>query len=227
MDRESPGDPGEPGGGEPSGLRGPRDEDRLYREAEGALMAGRPAEAVPGYRELLRLDPRHIEGRVGLARALDALDEPERAADVLSEGIALAPEQTELLVQRGALLGRMRRFPDGEADLRRVLKLHPAHAPAQFELGLLLWRKGLAFEAAELFQRSLALQPDRPAAYFYLGDSLNRTGDFAGAVAALDRALQMDPSDRRAAHLMGRVLDRMGRPEEAHAMYRRAQGATE
>ena len=227
MHRESPGDPGEPGAADVPLARGPRDEDRLYREAESALTGGRPADAVPVYRELLRLDPRHIEGRVGLARALDAVDEPERALDALSEGIALAPEQTELLVQRGALLGRLRRFPDGEADLRRVLKLHPAHAPAQFELGLLLWRKGLAFEAADLFQRSLALQPDRPAAYFYLGDSLNRTGDFAGAVTALDRALQLDPTDRRAAHLMGRVLDRMGRPDEAQEMYRRAQGASE
>jgi tetratricopeptide (TPR) repeat protein len=225
MHRESPGDPGEPGAADVPAPRGPREEDRLYREAEAALMAGRMADSVPHYRELLRLDPRHIEGRVGLARAYDALEEPERALDALTEGIGLAPEQTELLVQRGALLGRMRRFPDGEADLRRVLKLHPAHAPAQFELGLLLWRKGLATEAAELFQRSLALQPDRPAAYFYLGDSLNRTGDFAGAVSALDRALQLDPSDRRAAHLMGRVLDRMGRPDEAQVMYRRAQGS--
>ena len=140
---------------------------------------------------------------------------------VTRPGVYFNP-QTEVLVVRGAIFGRLRRFPEAEADLRRVLKLHPAHAPALHELGLVLLRKGLAAPAAEMFQRSLSLQPDRPAAYLHLGEALNRAGDLPAAAAALERALQLDPTNRLAHNTLGRVLDRLGRPDEAEALYRKA-----
>ena len=107
-----------------------------------------PAQAIRHYRELLELEPVHIEGRLHFARLLDRLEEANEAVDVLSEGLRRAPDQTEFLVLRGSILGRLQRYREADADLRRVLRLHPSHAPAQFELGLLLWRRGLVQEAA-------------------------------------------------------------------------------
>jgi len=201
---------------------GPSD-DSLSRTAAAAWQEGRYRDAAAAYRDLLARDPRLVDARLGLARALEAADQPEAAVAALGEAIDLAPDQTEYLVVRGAILGRLRRFPEAEADLRRVLKLHPAHAPALHELGLLFLKKGLAAPAAEMFQRSLSLQPDRPAAYLHLGEALNRAGDLTGAASALQRALQLEPSSRQALNTLARVLDRMGRPDEAEALYRKAQ----
>ena len=203
----------------PSGGRG---EDALVQAASAAWGEGRYRDAAAAYRELLARDPRLVDARLGLARALEAADQPEAAIAALGDAIELAPDQTEFLVIRGAILGRLRRFTDAEADLRRVLKLHPAHAPALHELGLVFLRKGLATPAAEMFQRSLSLQPDRPAAYLHLGEALNRAGDLPAAAAALQRALQLDPTSRQAHNTLGRVLDRLGRPDEAEALYRKA-----
>ena len=201
-----------------------REEERLVRDALAAWDAGRFRDAAAHYRTILSRDPRQVEARIGLARALEADDQPEAAIATVTEAIELAPDQTEYLVVRGGILGRLRRFPEAEADLRRVLKLHPAHGPALHELGLLLLRKGLAAPAAELLQRSAALQPGRPDAYLHLGDALNRAGDLRGAVVALERALELDPSNRHTYNVLGRVLDRLGRPGEAETLYRRAQG---
>jgi protein O-GlcNAc transferase len=201
---------------------GPNDE-RLSQSATVAWQEGRYQDAAAVYRELLARDPRLVDARLGLVRALEAADQPEAAIAALGDAIELAPDQTEYLVIRGSILGRLLRFADAEADLRRVLKLHPAHAPALHELGLLFLRKGLAAPAAEMFQRSLSLQPDRPAAYLHLGEALNRSGDFAGAATALQRAIQLDPSSRPALNTLARVLDRLGRPDEAEALYRKAQ----
>ncbi|HEX6643154.1 MAG TPA: tetratricopeptide repeat protein [Gemmatimonadales bacterium] len=201
-----------------------RDEERLVREALAAWDAGRFRDAAAHYRAILSKDPRQVDARIGLARAFEADDQPEAALATLTEAIDLSPDQTEYLVVRGGVYGRMRRFAEAEADLRKVLKLHPAHGPALHELGLILLRKGLAAPAAELLQRSAALQPTRPDAYLHLGDALNRAGDLKGAVAALERALELDPSNRHTYNVLGRVLDRLGRPTEAEALYRRAQG---
>ncbi|HLS47835.1 MAG TPA: tetratricopeptide repeat protein [Gemmatimonadales bacterium] len=201
-----------------------RDDERLVGEALSAWEAGRYRDAAAAYRAILGRDPRQVDARIGLARSLDADDQPEAALATLTEAIELAPDQTEYLVVRGSILGRIRRFPEAEADLRKVLKLHPAHGPALHELGLLLLRKGLAAPAAELLQRSAALLPGRSDAYLHLGDALNRAGDLRGAVTALERALELDPTNRQTYNILGRVLDRLGRPGEAEVLYRRAQG---
>ena len=143
----------------PSGARG---DDALVQAANAAWVEGRYRDAAAAYRELLARDPRLVDARLGLARALEAADQPEAAIAALGDAIELAPDQTEFLVIRGAILGRLRRFNDAEADLRRVLKLHPAHAPALHELGLVFLRKGLAAPAAEMFQRSLSRHTNGP-----------------------------------------------------------------
>jgi predicted Zn-dependent protease len=105
-----------------------------------------------------------------------------------------------------------------------VLKLHPAHAPAMHELGIVLMNRGLVGEAAELLQRAMTLQPDRPGIHVALGDALNRASQLPAAAEALAKATERNPSDRRAWHIYGRVLDRLNRPDEAAQAYRRAQG---
>jgi tetratricopeptide (TPR) repeat protein len=189
------------------------------QQADELALGPRPGSAVRPYRELLELEPEHVEARLHLARLLDQLEEPVEAVDVLTAGLRRSPDQTEFLVLRGAVLGRLQQYK----DLRRVLRLHPSHAPAQFELGLLLWRRGLVQEAATCFQRALEFQPDNAKTYYYLGDALNQRGDLPGARAALERAIQVNPSDAKTYHLLGRVLDRMNLSEEAQEMYRRGR----
>jgi tetratricopeptide (TPR) repeat protein len=111
----------------------PRDrsviEGRLQHAVE--LASGiMPGDAVRPYRELLELEPEHVEGRLQFARLLDRLEEAGDAVEVLSDGLRRSPDQTEFLVLRGAILGRLQRYREAEVDLRRVLRLHPSHAPA-------------------------------------------------------------------------------------------------
>lgn len=197
-------------------------EQRL-QHADSLAAGSFPGQAIRPYRDLLELEPGHIEGRLHFARLLDRLEEAVEAVDVLSEGLRRAPDQTEFLVLRGSILGRLQRYKEAEMDLRRVLRLHPSHAPAQFELGLLLWRRGLVQEAAACFHRALEFQPDNAKTYYYLADSLNQIGDLIGARAAVERALQVTPDDAKCYHLMGRVLDRLSLPDQAQEMYRRGR----
>jgi Flp pilus assembly protein TadD len=213
----------EPPAGVAAAVRTPGAGERLLERADALAAGSRPADALPVYRELLAAEPEHFDGRIHLARLLSELDEPGEAVRVLDEGLRHAPDGTEFLLLRGAMHARLRRHEQAESDLRRVLRLHPSHAPAHLELGRLLWRKGLASEAAAHFQRSLEFQPDNARTCHYLGDALNQAGDLAGARTALERAVQLDPRDAKAHHLLGRVLDRLGHPEEAREMYQRSR----
>ncbi len=212
---------------EPSGGRIRTAAEQLLDRADALARGPLPGTAVPVYRTLLATEPEQVEARLHLARLLVSLDETADALQVLSDGLHLTPDQTEFLVLRGSIHGRLRRYPEAETDLRRALRLHPSHAPAHFELALLLWRKGLIAESALHFRRSLEFQPDNPRTHYYLGEALNQAGDLAGARTAVARALELDPADAKAHQLLGRILDRLGRPEEAREMYCRARELAE
>jgi predicted Zn-dependent protease len=150
-------------------------------------------------------------------------ERPDHVMALLDERIRSDPDSVELLVSRGALLGRQLRLREAEADLRRALRLEPSHSQALLDLGLTLWRRGNAAEAAEMLDRAAAHQPQNPTAFNYLAEALHQTGQAENAVVALERSLALDPDQPRAYHLMGRVLDRLRRPEEARQAYRRGQ----
>lgn len=207
----------------PPPVRTPAPADRLLERADALAAGARPADAVAVYRELLATDPGHVDARLRLARLLVQLDEHEQALILVGDTLRNAPDQTEFLVLRGGIFTCLRRYEEADGDLRRVLRLYPSHAPAHLELGRLLWRKGLAGEAATYFRRALEFQPESARICSSLGDALNQAGDLPGAQAALQRALELDPRDSKTHHLMGRVFDRLGRPDEARDMYERAR----
>jgi tetratricopeptide (TPR) repeat protein len=199
--------------------------ERLLRRGVEAERRGRPAEAAQRYREILRLDPTHLVARNHLALLLESDGNPEGALEELSIGLRARPDVPGLLVTRGALYGKLKHYPEAEADLHRAIKLAPEQPAAHFNLGLVLWRKGLPADASASLRRAIELDPGNPQAYYYLGEALNQAKDLGGARAALERAAALDPGNARAFQLLGRILDRLNLPDEAREMYRRARQA--
>ena len=177
------------------------------------------------YRELLAAEPAHVEARLRLARLLAQLEEHEQALVLLAETLRNAPDQTEFLVLRGGIYGHLRRYEEADGDLRRVLRLYPSHAPAHLELGRLLWRKGLAGEAATYFRRALEFQPESARTCTTWATPSIRRATWRVRRPRCERALELDPRDAKAHHLLGRVFDRLGRPDEARDDVRALPGA--
>lgn len=197
--------------------------DHLLKRAREQVHRGRGAEGIMTFRQLLEVDPSHREARVELARLLEEAGELEDAADQLTAALKLAPDDAALLIQRGALLGAQKLYPEAEHDLRRVLKKEPLHAGALFALGVLLVRKGLPSDGAPILRKALEVEPANAAGWYTLGEALAGLRDLPAAEGALRRTLELEHSHARAAHLLGRVLDRLGRTDEASAMYQRSR----
>lgn len=201
--------------------------DRLYRRAAEAANRGRTAEAIHRYRELLAMQPGHVPARSALAGLLEAAGDPDEALDQLSQALRTAPDDAALLISRGAIYGRLKRYADAEADLRRALRHDPESVEGHLALALTLWRRGLPHEAAEILRRATTLEPDNATAHYYLGEALNQAGDYSGACAALARSTELAPRAARGWRLLGRVLDRLNRSDEARLMYQKAREAPE
>ncbi|HEV8123399.1 MAG TPA: tetratricopeptide repeat protein [Gemmatimonadales bacterium] len=197
--------------------------EQLLRRAREAQDRSRRTEAVEIYRQLLALEPGSLAGRNNLALLFESNGEPEMAIDELNAALRHHPDQIDILINRGAIFGTLKRYAEAEADLRRAIRMAPGNGSAHYNLGLVLWKKGLPEEASEEFRRAVEADRQNEAAWYYLGDARNQAGDLTGAQLALEQAIQLDPGFGKAYHLLGRVFDRMHRPAEAIEMYRKAR----
>lgn len=107
------------------------------------------------------------EARLGVAdrgrfdAAIAAIEEgrPEVGIDALEALVAEAPEVATLHVDLGIAYQLVEDFESAEAALRSALDLHPAHAVALNELGIVLRRTGRFDEARKAYETVLRRHP--------------------------------------------------------------------
>lgn len=201
----------------------PAHDEVLYRAARQAVLDGEKSRARGIYRELLSRNPGHVRARNNLALLLEESGDHDAALEELDRCLLTDPDNTHVLVNRGAVLGSLGRFGEAERDLRRVLRIEPSSAEAHFNLGLVISKKGLWGDAVPYLRRAIELDSSRAAAHLYLGEALNHVDDLDGALRSYQRAVELRPNNAKALYGLGIVLDRLNRPDEAAQMYRRSR----
>ena len=156
-----------------------------------------------------------------VAQALAGGQHLQWAHQVLSEALAAAPDNSDLLYDRSLVSEQSSDTVNSHRDLRKVIAQDPNHAAALNALGYSLSNHSNQFqEAHQLISRALELEPDNPAIIDSLGWVLFRLNRHQQAVTHLRKALAMLPDPEVAAHL-GEVLWVMGNHEEALQVWRR------
>ena len=201
----------------------PTAQELLYNAAKEAHSQGEVRRAMAIYRELLALNPGHVKARNNLALLLDNTGDSEEALQQLQLCLNTEPDNPQVLVNRGGVLGTLGRFTEAEDDLRRALELDATNAEAHFNLGLLMSRRGLWRDALPHLRRSIELDLGRATAYLHLGDALNHVDDLDGALQAYQRSVELVPNNAKAFYGLGIIYDRLHRPEDAGQMYRRSR----
>jgi tetratricopeptide (TPR) repeat protein len=196
----------------------------LYAKARAHTDAGEDTAAVTAYRQLLKIDPRHVRARNNLALLLERRGNVQGALEELEHAIAAEPDNVSLLLNRAAVLSAHLRFEQAEADLRRALRFGES-AEILTSLGMVVSKGGRAKEALDPLRRAVDLDPSSAAAHYYLAEVLNRLDQLPAALIAYEQAANLQPANWRAFKGVGNVLDRMGRPAEAAVAHRKAREA--
>lgn len=99
--------------------------------------------------------------------------------------------------------------------LQQAVRLQPTHAPAQYNLGVVMAQLGMLQAAAVRFQRALHLDPMLCDAAVNLGGALLKESRLSASEAACWWAHQLDPARAEAAFNLNNVLRRRGRIGDA------------
>ena len=124
------------------------------------------------------------------------LGDHQRAAALLTDGIAAHPHAAALHNNLAVVHERQGRYDDALAIVERGIQEDPGHAQLQKNLGDLLYRVGRYDEAFEAFQRAVKANPDMGSdVYLKLGNIRFRRRDRDEAVRCWERALELDPEN--------------------------------
>ena len=124
------------------------------------------------------------------------LGDHQRAAKLLSEGLAAHPHAAALHNNLAVVCERQGRFDEALATLEKGIQEDPGLAQLQKNLGDLLYRVGRYDDAFEAYQRAVKANPDIGVdVYLKLGNIRFRRQDRDEAVRCWERALALDPDN--------------------------------
>ena len=120
------------------------------------------------------------------------------------------------------LAGRIGRYKDAEALLRRALELSPAFTAARANLALVLYRQNRPTEAIAELDVVSAEEPDELGHANLQAAAFGRIGGFDEAIALYETVLKQRPDQPKVWLSYGHMLKTVGRQADGIAAYRRA-----
>jgi len=164
-----------------------------------------------------RYHPRLVEAAMALNDNALHVAEP-----LLKQHLKDDPFDVAAMRMLAELAGRIGRYRDSEALLRRAIELSPAFTAARANLALVLYRLNRPAEAIDELEQVVAEDPDNPGHANLQAAAFGRVGDFDGAIALYDRVLKDAPNQPRIWMTYGHILKTVGRQQDGIAAYRRA-----
>jgi tetratricopeptide (TPR) repeat protein len=165
----------------------------LFAQGNGHLARGAYAEAIPFYKDLLKLKPRHAAALNNLGSALCKLGRYGEAQEYFGHAINFKPDFPEAHNNLGTVLRWKGQIAESEIPLRRALKLKPNYTDARYNLGYTLLLLGRLRDAKARFEKVLKVVPRHADALFGMGQIARMEGHFERAETLFKRALEVNP----------------------------------
>lgn len=142
---------------------------------------------------------------------------------LIREGLAIDPENTDLLFELGVIYDRQGKTDQAIAQMEAVLKLSPEHPDALNYLGYTYADQGIKLDEAEvMIKKALEFKPDNGYIIDSLGWVYFKQGLFEEALLQLQRAVELIPDDPVVLEHLGDLYLQMNDREKALEYYRRS-----
>ncbi len=193
----------------------------VFGSAVERYRAGASAEADALCRQVLTIEPRHVDCLQLLGVLAVQRNDLQAAVEWLGQGLKLREAAPALHYNMAMACRGLGRLDDAAAHYHRCVQLQPNHQAAHNNLGRVRHEQGRLDDAVKAYTKALALGSD-PRVCCNLGVALQDQGKFAEAIASFERARALAPNMAEAHAGLGSALHRLGRPAQAAANHERA-----
>jgi serine/threonine-protein kinase len=186
------------------------------------LRAGKPKEAVPVFREVVKLSPRDATAYNNLGSALHEAGETAAALDAYKQAVALDPQNYLAHYNLGVSLSDKGDDAGAMLAYRRAIVLNPRHPLSHHNLANLLYDRDDLRGAANHYGQAFTLDPTDHEACTGLGVAWLELGLHDRAITACKQALTLNPRYVTAWVNLGNALRETGDLKGAMSAHRRA-----
>jgi len=163
-----------------------------------ATREGHTAEAIPYFREALRLSPDHLVALDNLGNAYRQQKQWDEARKVLERAVAVGPQDPEANYSLGMVFAQLDDTEHAFEYLQTALKLRPAYPEALNNLGVLYLRTGRRDEAVASFEECIRVAPAFDQSYLNLARVYALEGDVDKSRSVLLELLKQHPDHAEA-----------------------------
>jgi tetratricopeptide (TPR) repeat protein len=196
--------------------------DAVFATAFQHYQSGRLARAEELYRQILAINPNHVDCLHFLGLIAYQVGQIDVAINLIGRAIALNGAVPEFHNNIGSAYHIFGELDKAISHFRHALALNPNFVEAHFNLGKALYVQGNINEAIERYQRVIAIRPDHAKAYNNLASTLHECGKYDQAIVHYQRALSLEPGNSEVFYNLGLVFRAQGYLDEAVTHYRRA-----
>jgi tetratricopeptide (TPR) repeat protein len=185
--------------------------------ATSLMNGGKTADAVELMEQLRKQRPDDRQLLNNLSVAYRGLRQPERAFEVLRDGLERHPQYHPFHLNISADYQRMGDIDQALWHLARVIEISPTFAPGWERIGSIRLSQRELPEALEAFENAARYKPDSPTYPFYSGIILAQMKRWAEARERMQRALEIRPGQASVLVALGQVQAELGHFEDSRA----------
>jgi len=174
------------------------------------------AGASSEFKAALKLNPVDRNAKLGLARSLVELENPNAALRLLDQLRQEQPRDVEVLYSVAMVHTKL-----AESAIGEIAKVDPDSYLIEVVLGKSAEVRRAYSEAAEHYKKAIARSPNAPGLCYLLAHALWAGGDLQHALEQYRRSLELDPYDYNASWEAARIV-LPDKPEEAFRLANRA-----
>jgi tetratricopeptide (TPR) repeat protein len=156
-----------------------------------AQDAGKSTDAATEFQKALQLEPANDQASMGLAKAYEKLNHPEKAEAVFKQAIALRPNYWRGYDVLGAFYFRTADYPKAEQMFRAATEKDPHSFRSYSNLGAVLLFQNKDQAASAAFEKSIAIRPTADA-YVNAGVASFNQRRFAEAATLFRKSLALE-----------------------------------
>lgn len=183
---------------------------------------GRYAEAESIYRQILQVNPRHVDALHLLGVLAFQVGKLQTAHDLIVQALSIREDYPDAWSNLGNVYSAAGRVEDAVKALRRAIELRPAFTDAHNNLGCVLERAGRLTEAVAAFSEAVRHRPDNAQALANLGFALTQMGRAQEGLASCRKSVAIDGQYAEGWSNLGNACRALGQIDEAIAAYRRS-----
>ena len=179
----------------------------LLAQARALGQAGELQQAAERCRQILTVDPRHVEALLQLGTIESRRGHLAQALSWLEQAQMVAPRDATVHRQLGNTLLAMNRLPEALSRFDDALAREPDQPMTWNNRGVVLLGLGRAGDALHSFDRALEWQADAADIWLNRGNALDRLKRPDDAAASYRQALQRRPAFAEAHYRLAVVLN--------------------